>query len=67
MGDVNADFKCRFGEELMSFTADNALQISEEACEMHAKGPPRENTDSEKKRKKLFNMSSNNFHAVKQT
>ena len=29
MGDFNADFKCRFGEELMSFTADNALQISD--------------------------------------
>ena len=29
MGDFNADLKCRFGEELMSFTADNALQISD--------------------------------------
>ena len=29
MGDFNADFKCRFGEELMYFTADNAKQISE--------------------------------------
>ena len=29
MGDLNADFKCIFGEELMSFTADNALQISD--------------------------------------
>ena len=29
MDDFNADFKYRFGEELMSFTADdNALQIS---------------------------------------
>ena len=28
-GDFNADFKCRFGEELMHFTADNALQISD--------------------------------------
>ena len=27
MGDFNADFKCRFGEE--SFTDDNALQISD--------------------------------------
>ncbi len=29
MGDFNADFKCRFGKELMYFTADNALQISD--------------------------------------
>ena len=29
MGDFNADFKCRFGEELMYVTADNALQISD--------------------------------------
>ena len=29
MGDFNADFKFRFGEELMYFTADNALQISD--------------------------------------
>ena len=29
MGDFNADFKYRFGEELVSFTADNALQISD--------------------------------------
>ena len=29
MGDFNAAFKCRFGEELMYFTADNALQISD--------------------------------------
>ena len=26
MGDFNVDFKCIFGEELMYFTADNALQ-----------------------------------------
>ena len=29
MSDFNADFECRFGEELMYFTADNALQISD--------------------------------------
>ena len=29
MDDFNADVKCRFGEELMSFTADNALQTSD--------------------------------------
>ena len=29
MGDFNADSKCRFGEELMYFTADNALPISD--------------------------------------
>ena len=29
MGDFNADFKCRFGEGLMYFTAENALQISD--------------------------------------
>ena len=29
MGDFNADFKCRFGEELIYFAADNALQISD--------------------------------------
>ena len=28
-GDFNADFMCRFGEELMSFTAENALHISD--------------------------------------
>ena len=27
IGDFNADFKCRFVEEFMYFTADNALQI----------------------------------------
>ena len=27
MGDFNADFKCRFGEELVYFTADTTLQI----------------------------------------
>ena len=26
-GDFNVDFKCRFGEEFMYYTADNALQI----------------------------------------
>ena len=29
MGDCNADFKCRFGEELMYFIVDRALQISD--------------------------------------
>ena len=29
MGDFNADFNCRFGEELIYFAADNALQISD--------------------------------------
>ena len=27
MGDFNAHCKCRFGEDLMYFTSDNALQI----------------------------------------
>ena len=29
MSDFNADFKRRFGEELIHFTADNALRISD--------------------------------------
>ena len=29
MGDFNADFNCKFGEELMYITADNSQQISD--------------------------------------
>ena len=40
MGDFNADFKCRFGEESMSFTADNALQISDGILRGYRSGFP---------------------------